>query len=501
MVWAEELTPENIRKNPKLLLHKSAPDKRRFLIHPGGRRDLAFQARQFNNGFRGAVLPNSNFFLMSPNCGMLWEPPLGLNREVYMRRDYKYGKDDPLSWPQLYCPEYPHFACIRTPPWNSSPSDLFYPLFAPVNHSIFSPCAECSIVPNIGKLAGVYLEKLKAACIDIMRAARRIDRPDSLRLQIRLDCNMIDLFLARLDALPMNFERVCLTVAETQRVTCLLCALVDYIQIYKPRMDGLVERDPKVHDPMIMGAFVEDAMMLQHFFCARILVWTMQPLEEAAVYRIDVLTDIETPDSWLVLNQPRLKLRSVYNGAPNKAKYTAMNLFTRDHLGWANPFRLPSPVILTRPNAPLAVSTREDVRFSPYHNRSRSGCNKVPQSRYNVSGLTDPRHADLPPMVPVWRDALFQIDADKSRCHSSANVVRINGLSFPRVDLFTSIENVDKRAVGYWRGKEFGTLTANDKKEILWEISEMGFRLEVHALDQHASVANVNEEARKADIG
>lgn len=365
MVQVEELTPENIHKNPKLLLHKSEPNKRRLLSLPGHQWDWAFQAQQFNDGFRGAMLPNSNFFVISPNCGMLQEPPLGLNREVYMRHNYKYSKDDPLSWPQLYCPEYSHLACICTPPWNSSPSNLFYPLFAPVTRSIFCPCAEHSIVPNIGKLASIYLEKLKATCINIMKAACCIDKPDSLRLQIRLDCNMIDLFLARLDALPMNFEQVCLTVAETQRVTHLLCASVDYIQIYKPRMDGLVERDPKDHDPMIMGTFVEDAMMLQHFFCARILVWMIQPLEEVAVYCIDVLTDIETLDSWLVLDQPRLKLRSVYTGAPNKAKYTAMNLFTRDHLGWANPFHLPSPVILTWPNAPLALLTREDVRFSP----------------------------------------------------------------------------------------------------------------------------------------
>ncbi len=248
-------------------------------------------------------------------------------------------------------------------PSNSSPSDLFYPLFTPVTRSLFLPCAEYSIVPNIGKLAGMYLVKLKLACIDIMKAAWRINKPDSLRHQIGLDCNMIDLFLAHLDTLPMNFERVCLMVWEMQRVTCLLHALVDYMQIYKPRMDGIVERDPKVHDPMIMGTFVEDVTTLQHFFRARIPVWTMQPLEEAALYCIDVLTDIETPDSWLVLDQPRLKLQSVYTGAPNKAKYTAMNLFTRDHLGWANPFRLPSPVILTWPNAPLAALTQEDVWF------------------------------------------------------------------------------------------------------------------------------------------
>ncbi|SJL02892.1 uncharacterized protein ARMOST_06233 [Armillaria ostoyae] len=196
------------------------------------------------------------------------------------------------------------------------------------------------MVPNIGKLVSAYYEKLKAACIDIMKAARHIDKPDSLRHQIRLNCNMIELFLARLEALPMSFERMCLTVQETQRVTCLLCASVDYMQIYKPRMDGSAQKDPKVCDPMIMGAFVEDAMTLHNF-------WTMRPLADAAVYRINILSDIETPESWLVLDEPPLKLKSVYTGASNRSKYAAMNRFTRDHLGWSNPFHLSSPVIMT----------------------------------------------------------------------------------------------------------------------------------------------------------
>ncbi|PBK70797.1 hypothetical protein ARMSODRAFT_974057 [Armillaria solidipes] len=564
MVRLEELTPANIRTNPQLLLHQSAPEK----------------PRQFNDSFRGAVLLNSDFFLVSPNCGVLRAPPLGVNREVYMRRDYLYGDDDPLCWPQLYCPEYPHLACIRTPPANMSPSDLFFPLFAPVTRVLFSPCAEYSIVPNIGKLARTYLEKLRAACVDIMKTARRIDKPGTLRAQIELDCNMIDLFLTRLQALPMTYERVYLTVRETQRVTRLLRACIDYMQIYKPRMDGSAEKDPKICDPMIMGAFVEDATTLQNFFRAKIPVWTMRPLKEAALYRIDVLTEIETPENWLVLDPSRLKLRSVYTGAPNQSKYAAMSLFTRDHLRWSNPFRLSSAVIMTRQNPPPPATTSAvDVRFSPYNNRTRSGRAKIPKSSSNVSGFTDPLHELLPPIVPVWREALLQVDVDITRCHSSAKVVGINGLSFPRPDLFASIENTDKRDVafrtwlrlrsamlarlsvldyvpptllhqewralltlpylwelgnkdtksaqvrekvkrlmsgcceefegdinidelrGTWRDKEFGTLTENGKREILWEVAEMGFRLEVHALDQRASVANIKDEAHSRDLG
>ncbi len=60
--------------------------------------------------------------------------------------------------------------------------------------------------------------------------------------------------------------------------------------------------------------------------------------------------------------------------------------------------------------------------------------------------------------------------------------------------------NVDELR-GYWRGKEFRTRTENEKTEILWEVSEMGFCLEVHALDCHASTASDDHsEAHKMEI-
>ncbi len=110
--------------------------------------------------------------MFTPNTHHLWQPPLGSNREVYMRWDYMYRDDDPLLWPQLYCPEYLHLACMRTQPLNQSPSDKSHALFAGLTHGNFQPCDELSIVPHIGKLSGAQFGKLKAACMDVVDAAR-----------------------------------------------------------------------------------------------------------------------------------------------------------------------------------------------------------------------------------------------------------------------------------------------------------------------------------------
>ncbi|KAK0183879.1 hypothetical protein F5146DRAFT_939459 [Armillaria mellea] len=63
------------------------------------------------DGLCGAVV-NDHIFIMSPNCPLLFNPPLGVNREMWMRNDFRYGEDDPLSWPQPYCMSCPHLPCL-----------------------------------------------------------------------------------------------------------------------------------------------------------------------------------------------------------------------------------------------------------------------------------------------------------------------------------------------------------------------------------------------------
>ncbi|KAK0492173.1 hypothetical protein EDD18DRAFT_1047409, partial [Armillaria luteobubalina] len=78
------------------------------------------------DGLCGAVV-NEHMFIMSPNCPLLFDPPLGVNCEMWMRNDYQYGEDDPLSWPQPYCASCPYLSCLRLCERMQSDPDL--PLF------------------------------------------------------------------------------------------------------------------------------------------------------------------------------------------------------------------------------------------------------------------------------------------------------------------------------------------------------------------------------------
>lgn len=59
---------------------------------------------------------------------MTWvpQPPLGNTREVYMRKDFRFGMDDYLQWPQ--CTEgYPYMAAIpRRPKTQNDPTAVLW---------------------------------------------------------------------------------------------------------------------------------------------------------------------------------------------------------------------------------------------------------------------------------------------------------------------------------------------------------------------------------------
>ncbi len=54
---------------------------------------------------------------------------------------------------------------------------------------------------------------------------------------------------------------------------------------------------------------------------------------------------------------------------------------------------------------------------------------------------------------------------------------------------------------GFWNGVEFSALTKNAVQEILWELNEMAFRLEVCSLDRCASSYDSGDENHIVDIG
>ncbi|SJK98907.1 uncharacterized protein ARMOST_02183 [Armillaria ostoyae] len=408
---------ETLQKNPNLILHKKQPDL------PVGPLD----------GKRGAVL-SPEWFILTPNATELYQPPLGRNREMFMRADFRYGDDDPLSWPQFYLRSHCWLACIRKRP--ISKSDPFYPLYDTPSRRDFSMLDSTSLVSGLGILSGPSFSRLQAACQKVinMSETREWGASSSLVRDNRIALSML---LNSIESLPFVFDRLCLTVAETQRMAIELRALIEYITIFRPRMQSDSNMSVETGaEPDLIGVFTSDAIVVQEFFKARVPVWMLKKLEQLPFTRIDSLDHPIDPRYHLNFDAPRLKLRSVFTGSATQvAKYHAIQAFTRSHLKLPDPFSLlPGEA---RENPPLLESSMSR-RYQPYTTAPRQ---EKQHGNSGAASLTVPAHALLPVPVPVWRTAVETTSADKSRCHPEARIGEANGYIFPRPDIFVNTQS------------------------------------------------------------
>lgn len=66
-------------------------------------------------------------FVTSPNADVIFAPALGLNRQVRLRADWRYGDDDPMQWPQNYSQYHSHLSAIPALPTDSmSPLNIMW---------------------------------------------------------------------------------------------------------------------------------------------------------------------------------------------------------------------------------------------------------------------------------------------------------------------------------------------------------------------------------------
>ncbi|KAK0457904.1 hypothetical protein IW261DRAFT_1579892 [Armillaria novae-zelandiae] len=211
-----QFTYEYLNKNPTGLLHK------RDTVNPVG---------PFNG--RLGVLIDKEWLMITPNGLGMYQPPLGINREMHMRTDFKDGADNPLLWPQFYMCSDPWLCCIQKRPRDLL--DPFRPLYEPVTWSNFDTSGSPSQDNQLGKFQDISLARLHASAQKIIDISESQSWGPSDALLMDFCCGLC-MLLHCLESLPFVFNRLHLTVSETQRVAIEMRAIIDYITVYRPRM-------------------------------------------------------------------------------------------------------------------------------------------------------------------------------------------------------------------------------------------------------------------------
>lgn len=75
---------------------------------------------KWNDALSAGVALGDKYIVTSPNMNFIPEPPLG-RVVVRVKTDGKFGKEDPLNWPQLFADD-PHLVFLSCIPRKSCPT-------------------------------------------------------------------------------------------------------------------------------------------------------------------------------------------------------------------------------------------------------------------------------------------------------------------------------------------------------------------------------------------
>ncbi|KAF8327855.1 hypothetical protein F5887DRAFT_1083582 [Amanita rubescens] len=207
---------------------------------------------------------HGKYLITSPNADYIPEPAWG-KRNIRIRADFRFGLDDYTLWTQPYLKDYPHMAAIPKKP--TSPNDPLSIMWYDALEADFVHSPGSAI--RLGKLAlGITYrfrtlkEQLASRVIKYMQNVNQAPQfigPLSTAMRHSL---------IRLEIIDSTLQEMRFGIAEFQRYYLELYGLMDYLEIYQPRMLGLKPRATTVAD--CVGAYVSNPREAQEFFDAGI---------------------------------------------------------------------------------------------------------------------------------------------------------------------------------------------------------------------------------------
>lgn len=330
------------------------------------------------------------------------------------------------------------------------------------------------VLRGIGKLNWSFLSTLKTfSATAITRAKRDIFKDSSLANQLVLT---LEDLLHRLEYISTNFRTMQLGVRSTQRVFLELTACLDYLELYKPVVDGVSppESIPKVAH--MIGAFTTDLTICFRMHLAKIPVWLIRPYKALHSIRIAAVVPVQFPEGIVALGPAtRPSYPAIFRGPHGLDRYRAFIQHVLRYFKYPDPFgsvRAQPSVSLPAPPPELSKREIRARRFTP--------CMFLPiigilpkiadwfhflldaKRKTNPAALSagrskfeDPESPFLPPAIPMWRKALENVNVDEAQ-FAYADVTPTDlGYVFPEPALFMSIQSPDRQKAYFYSWLKF----------------------------------------------
>jgi len=418
------------------------------------------------DGIVAAVI--GDFICTTPNQTQIYLPSMQKKVEVKLRADIRYGSDDPTLWPQPWVEMHCHLGAIPR-----KPDDLNDPLsimwWDPTGDDFESFGG--SIVGGLGELSGSKISSLRKMMSSLESRVEdhkhAFPMPNKhLLLLVRA---MQDAF-TRLDSLKTSFIEMRIGVTEFQRNYLELCGCLDYMEIYKPRMDG--ERPPAESVVNCMGAITNVPRIVQDFYTAGLPVWFFRAStvwdSPVKCNILKIVTPID-PANVLCLSEHYPAFPAIFYGNANDPKkHSAFYNYSRMWLIFKDPFKssIGSTSIISTSSSKSA-STSQSASNSQSRSTSqpadrgkpREFSRPYPKPRAIQSGDRDkflPLDSSYAPYpIPVWSAALQAVDQSPSHLVEASKTTQHYGhYVFPDPGLFIHAATAGKYIESWLRVRD-----------------------------------------------
>ena len=295
------------------------------------------------DGKLGALLLDGEYFVTTPNQTFIPEPPLG-GRKVMMRADSLYADDDPILWPQPYDTFNCHHGAI---PSRGSLSNHLIMWWEPAREHFIPLKDPASPIRGLGKLSDSKLGELQSSVavllsrVQIFLSNQSKSRPPP---PLGPMVKMIEHGLVRLGSIWTNFRQMEFGVRDVQRCWLDVRAMLDYMEVYKPRMDSarLAVGSPPVEVADTVGVFTSDVRVAQDFFYAGLPFWLTRPASDLGQTNILAVVRLSEPrHCGICFELHRFNYPIIYQGPASSTKrYDAILLHAHNFLCYLDPFAL-----------------------------------------------------------------------------------------------------------------------------------------------------------------
>ena len=181
--------------------------------------------------------------------------------------------------------------------------------------------------------------------------------------------------LDQLYTVQMSFHHYQFVVRDLQRMWLHIWGVLDYMEIYKPRIDGLVPPGHGVANTI--RTFTSSIRLAQDMFLAGLPCWLIRSSSAFGDVKVFSIAEIFHPKEYIALEPHKFSYPVIFKGSASATeKYHAIECYAHNFLCTRDPFAIsstpsssvgsstPSPSVGTQPSTTPAVASSSATRHS-----------------------------------------------------------------------------------------------------------------------------------------